>query len=155
MFSVLLFFHSIFRWLVLTSLCCSIFVAARKYLKKAPFTKSDNSLRHWTATIAHIQLMIGMVMYFKSTTVAQFRAFGHDPARGIDEPFFFGLIHISLMIMAIIIITIGSAVSRRQEEDHKKFRLMLIFFVAALVIILAAIPWPFSPLSQRPYFRNL
>lgn len=139
MFLVLLFFHSIVRWLLLTSLGCSLFISGRKYLKKLPFTKSDDSLRHWTATIAHLQLMIGMVMYFKT---------------GIDETFFFKFIHISLMIIAIIMITIGSALSKRQEEEQAKFRLLLIFYGIALFIIFCAIPWPFSPLAQRPLFRN-
>ena len=139
MFSILLFTHSIIRWLLLTSLCYSIFVSVRKYIKRLSFSKLDNSLRHWTATIAHIQLMIGMVLYFKT---------------GINHFFFFKVLHISLMLLAIMIITIGSALCKRQEEDPKKFLLLLIFYGIALFVLFCAIPWPFSPLAQRPLFRN-
>ena len=157
MFSVLLFFHSIVRWLVLLSLLYTICNSLIKYKKKAAFTKFDNKLRHWTATIAHVQLMIGMVMYFQSPAVSQFRAVGHTGGGGtrITEPFFFGLIHISMMIVAILVITIGSAMSKRQESDQKKFKIILLTFSIALLIILAAIPWPFSPLAQRPLLPNL
>lgn len=151
MFPILLFLHSLIRWLVLISLCTSIFISSRKYWRKSVFSKSDDQLRHWTATIAHIQLMIGMVMYFKSTTVAQFRAVGYHAASGIGEPLFFGLIHITLMILSVVIITLGSALARRQDSDREKFRLMFLFFGTALLLICAAIPWPFSPLAQRPF----
>lgn len=155
MFSILLFFHSISRWLVVLSLGYVIYRSANKYQTGAAFSKTDNKLRHWTATIAHIQLMIGMVMYFKSPAVAQFRVVIQVAGSRITEPFFFGLIHISMMIVAIVIITFGSAVSRRQASDRQKFKLMAIFFSIGLLIILLAIPWPFSPLAQRPFIRNL
>lgn len=155
MFFILLFFHSIVRWFLLLGLLYTVFNSFIKFKNGSDFTKTDNKWRHWTATIAHVQLMIGMVMYFKSPAVAQFRAAGHAAGSGINEPFFFGLIHISMMILAIIIITMGSAVSKRQDTDQKKFRIIFLSFGVALIIILAAIPWPFSPLSQRPYLRTL
>jgi len=116
-----------------------IFISVKKYEQKAPYTRADNNWRHWTATIAHVQLMIGMVMYFKSASF---------------EPLFFRVIHISMMITAILVITIGSALSKRQEEDQQKFRILFLFFGIALLIILIAIPWPFSPFAQRPFFRK-
>lgn len=154
MFSILLFFHSIIRWLVLISLLYAIFNSLNKYLRQAAFTKSDNKIRHWTATLTHVQLLIGMIMYFKSTAVAQFMAVGHASGTRINEPFFFGLIHVGMMITAIIVITFGSAIAKRQESDQKKFKTIFLFFTIALLIILAAIPWPFSPLAQRPLIRN-
>jgi|SRR5215217_4101105 len=154
MFSTLLFFHSVFRWLVLLSLLYTIFNSLVKFRKRAAFSSSDNKLRHWTTTIAHIQMMIGMVMYFKSPTVGQFRAMGYAAGSKITEVFFFGLIHISVMILAIIVLTIGSAVSKRQESDPNKFKIILIFFSIALLIMIAAVPWPFSPLAQRPLLRD-
>jgi cbb3-type cytochrome oxidase subunit 3 len=30
---------------------------------------------------------------------------------------------------------------------------MLVWFTIALIIIFIAIPWPFSPFANRPYFR--
>lgn len=154
MFTVLLFFHSALRWLVLISLSYTIINSLIKYQKGANFTKFDDKWRHWTATIAHVQLMIGMVLYFKSPAVAQFRAVGHVAGSRINEAFFFGLIHISMMISAVMILTIGSAVAKRQESDQQKFKAILLFFCIALLIILTAIPWPFSPLAQRPILRT-
>ena len=62
----LLAFHSALRWLVLIALIFSISRAAKGYFTKAAFTYADNALRHWTATIAHIQLVIGMTLYLRN-----------------------------------------------------------------------------------------
>jgi len=66
---------------------------------------------------------------------------------------FFGLIHILLMLIAIILITIGSAIAKRKTSDVEKFKTILIYYSISLLIIFIAIPWPFSPLAHRPFLR--
>lgn len=152
MYNTLLFLHNIMRWLVLASLLFAIFRAYKGYFSKSIFSKTDNALRHWTATIAHVQLMIGMVLYFQSTVIKYFWANFDAAIKQLDVAFF-GLIHSSLMLIAIIIITIGSAKAKRKETDNEKFKTMLIWLSIAIIIIFIAIPWPFSLLANRPYFR--
>lgn len=152
MYLPLLFVHSLFRWLVLTSLLYAIFRAYKGYTTNAVFTKADNSARHWTATIAHLQLTIGIILYIKSPVVSYFWSNFNDAISHIDTAFF-GLLHILLMLVSVIILTIGSALAKRRLTDHEKFRTMLIWFSIALFIIFIAIPWPFSPLANRPYLR--
>ena len=152
MYQTLTFLHSIFRWLVLLSLLYSIFRAYQGYFSDKIFSKTDDSVRHWTATIAHIQLVLGITLYSQSPIIKYFWK-NFTEARESFDLFFFGLIHISLMLISIILITIGSSISKRKTEDRKKFKTILIYFVISLVIIFIAIPWPFSPLANRPYFR--
>lgn len=152
MYQTLTFLHSIFRWLVLLSLLYSIFRAYQGYFSDKIFSKTDDSVRHWTATIAHIQLVLGITLYSQSPIIKYFWK-NFTEAREAFDLFFFGLIHISLMVISIILITIGSSVSKRKTDDREKFKTILIYFVIALVIIFIAIPWPFSPLANRPYFR--
>jgi hypothetical protein len=140
------------RWLVLASLLFAIYRAYKGYFSKATFSKTDNAVRHWTATIAHIQLMIGIVLYFQSPIIKYFLANFKEAVRAFDL-LFFGLIHGSLMITAIVIITIGSAKAKRKTVDQEKFKTMLLWFSIALIIIFISIPWPFSPLANRPYYR--
>ena len=154
MFQILISLHSIFRWLVLASLLYAIFKAYKGFSAKLSFTKVDDFVRHWTATAAHIQLIIGIILYSQSLAVKHFFAEVRTTGR-ITEPVFFGVIHIALMLTAIIIITIGSALSKRKLTDREKFKTMLIWFLIALTLIFLAIPWPFSPLAQRPYLRPL
>jgi hypothetical protein len=150
----LLFLHSLFRWLVLISLVYAIYRAWIGYHQQRVFTPADNSIRHWTATIAHIQLLIGMLLYTQSPII---KYFWHNYDVAIHQPeiSFFGLVHLSLMVTAIVTLTIGSSLSKRRLTDQEKFFTMLIWFTIALVIIFIAIPWPFSPLANRTWFRTL
>lgn len=133
------------------SIVIAIIAASSGLMKQRVFSKRDNALRHWTATIAHIQLMIGMILYTQSPVVKYF--WKNTGAASFDITFY-SAIHAALMLSAIVALTIGSALAKRRSTDREKFRTMLIWFSIALIIILLAIPWPFSPLSARPYLRT-
>ncbi|MCY1537704.1 hypothetical protein D9M68_732120 [compost metagenome] len=154
MYSTLLLLHSLARWLVLIFIVYSIYRAFVGYTKNKTFSETDNAFRHWTATVAHIQLMIGMILYTQSPIAKSYWKHSEITLQDLEITFF-GLIHIALMITAIVLLTIGSAKAKRKQTDKEKFRTILIWFSVALIIIFVAIPWPFSPLSSRPYLRTL
>lgn len=151
--TVYLFFHSLLRWLLLVALLACIVKAYIGYSRQQQFTDIDNSLRHWTATIAHVQLVFGIILYSQSAITKYFWK-NKEVAIHDMHTTFFGLVHILLMLTAIVLITIGSALAKRKVADGDKFKTMFLWFIIALVIILIAIPWPFSPLAQRPYIRQ-
>lgn len=152
MYQTLTFLHSTFRWLVLISLLYTIFRGFRGYYANKKFSKRDNYARHCTATVAHIQLLLGITIYSQSPIIRYFWNNFSEAKKSLDL-LFFGLIHISLMLISIILITIGSSVSKRKLEDRAKFKTMFTYYAIALIIILVAVPWPFSPFANRPYFR--
>lgn len=153
MYSLLLIFHSYFRWFVLISLIYAIFRGFKGWLKNTPFEKKDNFLRHTTATFSHIQLTLGYLLYFHSPLIKAFRSYFSNGINN-SELRFFGLIHPILMTVAIVFMTIGSALAKRKENDNDKFKTMTIYFLIALLIIFIAIPWSFSPFANRPYVRS-
>lgn len=150
MYLTFLTLHSLGRWAVLAGLLLGLFRAYRGWLGQQPFTPFDDTVRHTSATVAHGQLVLGYTLYFTSPLVASFhlRAAKHAPTT-----LFFGLQHVALMTVAIVVLTIGSALAKRRATDPAKFRTMALWFTAALLLILVAIPWPFSPWASRPYFR--
>lgn len=152
MYSTLLVFHSLIRWLVVAFLLYSIYRAFVGYTKNKSFSKTDNAFRHWTATVAHIQLMIGIILYTQSPIV---KYFWKETKIGMQnlELTFYGIIHIFLMLTAIVVLTIGSALAKRKPIDKEKFKMMLVWYSIAFILIFIAIPWTFSPLSNRPNFR--
>jgi hypothetical protein len=152
MYQTLTFYHSLTRWLVLASLCLAIYRGFKGYFSNAAFTSTDNAIRHWTATLAHIQLVLGVVLYFQSPII-QFFWSDFQGASENTELVFFGAIHSGLMLVAIVVLTIGSAVAKRKTTDKERFSTMMVWFSVALLIIFIAIPWPFSPLASRPFFR--
>ncbi len=152
MYSHLLTAHSTIRWLVLIFIVYSIYRAWTGFIKNRSFSKIDNAFRHWTATIAHIQLMIGIILYTQSPIVMYFWSDTRKWLLNSDSAFY-GIIHLLLMLTAIVFLTIGSALTKRKPTDEEKFRTMLTWFTIALIIIFIAIPWQFSPLSARTYLR--
>jgi cytochrome b561 len=153
MYSTLLALHSMVRWFVLASLMLAIFRAYHGWLSEKPFSRLDNSIRHWTATIIHIQLLLGIWIYLISPIVSYFLSNFPESVHN-REPRFFGMEHSIVMLTAVIVITIGSAKTKRKQSDNQKFKTMAIWFTLGLLLVLSSVPWPFSPFTSRPGFRS-
>jgi hypothetical protein len=153
MHQILLTLHSINRWLVLLSLLYSIYLAGRGRWQHRTFTAHDNLMRHVTATISQIQLLLGLSLYMISPVV-KYAVAETESNQLLSEHVFFKYIHIWLMAISVVLITIGSAKAKRMQTDNEKFSTMLVWFAVALFVIIMAIPWPFSPLANRPFIRS-
>ena len=153
MYNILLTTHSLFRWLVLVSLLYAIYRNYKGWFYKRPFTKFDNSVRHVTATMAHIQLTLGFGLYLISPVINYFLN-NYNSAVKIRDIRFFGMEHSLMMIVAVVIITIGSAKAQRKSTEQEKFKTIAIWFSIGLFIILTSIPWGFFVLPSRPFFRS-
>ncbi len=152
MYVTLLALHSLVRWFVLASLLFAVFWAYRGWSTQRVFSRFDDSVRHWTATIAHIQLLLGVVLYLISPFVTYFLHNFPDAVHQ-REPRFFGMEHSLMMLSAVVVITIGSAKAKRKQTDAERYKTLAIWFTIALFMILASIPWAFSPFTARPHFR--
>lgn len=148
----LLALHSCTRWLVVISLLWTIFLSASGYWNKGPFDKKAQITRVMMVSLIHLQAVIGFCLYFVSPITKYFmKNFG--ATIGDLNISFFGIIHSLLMTIAVVVATIGAALAKRAETDAEKFRLLLTYSIVTFVIIFIAIPWPFSPLAQRAWFR--
>ena len=152
MYDALLTLHSAVRWLVLLSLLYTLFRAYRGYRAGGPFTATDNAARHWSATIAHVQLLLGCALYF-SSPVVKANLMGLRRVGWSLDSAFFAAIHPLLMLMSVVLVTIGSALAKRQPTAPAQFSTLLRWYGAALLSIFLFIPWPFSPLAARAFFR--
>jgi heme A synthase len=153
MYTILLSLHSLFRWLVLLSLLYAIYRAYNGWLRKLPFNRSDNTIRHVTATIVHVQLILGLWLYVISPLTNYFLDHFNTAVHN-RQLRFFGMEHIMVMLTAVIVITIGSVKAKRKLTDRQKFKTMAIWYTIGLLLILSSIPWAFSPLVSRPYIRR-
>lgn len=152
MYPILLAVHSAIRWLALIGLLYALYRAYRGWYTNALFTPYDIRARQIITTIAHIQLVLGILLYIISPIAHYFRQ--HPKiAIHIREIRFFGLEHSTMMLLAIVLITIGSGKVKREPIAIEKFKIMAIWFSVALLIILASVPWSFSPLVNRPNLR--
>lgn len=152
MYSVLLSIHSLMRWLVLISLVFAVYRSYSGWRANKSFSSFDNRIRHITATIVHIQLMLGLWLYFVSPVVDYFLK-NFKEAVHMREIRFFGMEHITMMVVAVTLLTIGSVKAKRADTDQKKFKTMFVWYSISLLIIFLSIPWSFSPFTSRPLYR--
>src|SRR6188768_2895162 len=117
MYSVLLPLHNALRWLVLISLATALYRAYRGYRATSYFSKSDDLLRHGTATLIHIQFLVGFTLYFSSPRITYFWSDFRENLKVLEFSFF-ALIHISLMTLAVVVVTVGSAIAKRRSSDQ-------------------------------------
>lgn len=152
LYGIILTIHNALRWLVLGSSLLTVVLSYVGWLGNKPYRPADQTLRVVATSIAHTQLLAGMYLY----TLSPFVRYYWTQRTG-DESFefsFFSLVHSSLMLTAIVIMTIGSSKAKRQADDRLRFKTTALYFTVGLLLILIAVPWPFSPLANRPLVRT-
>ncbi|MBL4676644.1 MAG: hypothetical protein JKY70_10635 [Mucilaginibacter sp.] len=154
MYLHLLALHSSTRWLLLLFVIIVLMRSFWALRRKSKYTLADERLRAITTSVVHIQLLLGVLLYIISPIVRYFWQ-NFKQAVHMREIRFFGMEHIFMMLLAIIILTIGSAKAKGQLTDKLKFKTQLVWFSIGLIIIFSSIPWAFSPLTHRPWFRHL
>jgi len=141
MYTGLLHTHNLFRWLVLIVLILAVGFALIGWFKKQEWTKKDNTIGLLLTIFMDIQFLIGIILYafVSPLTKAAFADFG--AAMKNADLRFYAVEHISLMIIALILVHIGRTKTKKAVAPWKKHRAATIFYGIALLLILASIPW--------------
>jgi hypothetical protein len=142
MHDILVRSHSGLRWVALILLLAAIFnaIASRS---KGQYVKKDKMLNLFAMVFLHVQLLIGLILYFTSTKV-NFQVknwMSSEVDKGIWR--FFNLEHISIMILAIVLVTIGRKKAEKETNPAKKHSKIILWYFIGLILIFASIPWPF------------
>ncbi|MTI39589.1 cytochrome B [Fulvivirga lutimaris] len=146
MYDILRSAHSGLRWLVLAALVIAIVNSFGKTKGGVTFANKDKKKALFALIFTHIQFLIGLVLYFISPKVVFSGASMKD-----DVLRFFLVEHVSLMVLAIILITVGYSKAKRTAMDGKKFKTIMVYYIIGLILILASIPWPFRNLGGSWY----
>jgi uncharacterized membrane protein len=142
-----LIIHSILRWLVLITLFVHLYCLYKGFFQNKPFSKFNRIFSHITVGFVHLQFVVGLYVFYTSEKINIFLENVKD-SMPIYELRFFAVEHTSIMLLAIILITIGSFKSKRIEDERKKYKTQIIYYTIGLVLILASIPWNLSPLFR-------
>ncbi len=143
--------HNVLRWVVLVVAVAAIAGAWHGVFKKRAFEAGDRLRTVGYVAVMHLQLLLGLVLYAQSPIVrAAFQDFG--AAMGNRTLRFFAVEHITMMILAVIVVQVGSILAKRADEDEKKHKRAAICFTLGLVFILAGMPWagPWMPTFSTP-----
>lgn len=150
MYTGLLHLHSALRYIVVLLLIIAIVKAFIGWFGPKPFTEADRKLSLFALISVHLQLLIGLVLYFISPVVQSALA---DMGAAMSDPQlrFWAVEHITTNIIGIVLITVGYSTAKRASQDKSKFMRVALFYLIGFVLIMSAIPWPFSRVP-RPWF---
>ena len=134
---ILKYAHSGLRWVALILLVVAIFNALSSK-GKGKYEKKDKMLNLFAMIVLHIQLLIGLVLYFISPNVKFIEGW-----MKVNQLRFYGMEHLLIMVIAIAVVTIGRKKAENASNIAKKHGTIVKWFTIGLILILAGIPWPF------------
>ena len=141
MYSVLKTIHSYWAYLALLILVIAVVNALIGMSSKKAFVAKDLRLSLFGLIFAHIQLLIGLVLYFVSPWFEQWSTLGMGGVMKDAQTRLYLVEHLFTNIIAIVLITMGWSMHKRQTQDAKKFSRIGIFYTLGLLLLLSRIPW--------------
>lgn len=141
-YNILKHAHSGLRWVAILLLVIVFISALRRFLSKDAYQEIDRKFSLYALIGVHLQLVIGLLLYFISPKVQ----FGSETMES-SLLRFYTVEHLTIMLIAIALVTIGYSRAKRVPTDEEKFRATLIFYGLGLALIIIGIPWPFRGLG--------
>ena len=141
MYPTIQMLHSLTAYVVLVLLFVALLNAAMGSIKKSDFSPRDFKLTLWALIATHIQVVLGLVLYFISPL--GIKSFSSNGAQVMKDATLrlFAVEHISVMLIAAVILTVGYSKQKRTEESAVKFKRISIFYGLAFILVLSRIPW--------------
>ncbi len=137
--------HGILRWIVLILAIYAIIKAYKGMKSQSAFTNEDKKAGLFFTSAMDVQLLLGIVLYFGgSRGLEAIKSIGMKEVMGNSFHRFFAVEHITMMLIAIVLVHIGKAKSKKAATEVAKHKSAFWFYLIALLIMLAAIPWPFK-----------
>jgi hypothetical protein len=133
-YSFFLHLHSGFRYIVLLLVLLAIIRAWADWLGKKSYSEGNRKLNLFAMISLHTQLLIGLVLYFLSSHVQ----FNSETMKNSDIRYW-TVEHLTAMIIAIILVTIGHSKSKKITLPEGKHKTIAIYYTLALLIIVVTI----------------
>ena len=140
MYNVVLNLHSYWAYLVLIILTIAVINALIKVFGKKEYEPKDFRISLFTLIVSHIQLLIGLVLYFVSPKFELWSSMGSEVMKTplirlylVEHPF--------VNILAVALITIGYSKHKKKLTSAAKLKPIGIFYTIALLLFLSRIPW--------------
>ena len=141
MYETVKFLHSYWAYLTLLILVVSTFNALIKFFGNKEFGAFDFRVSLFTLIVSHIQLILGIVLFFSAGYISIISSSGMGDIMKNAELRSNIIEHPLTMIIAVTLITMGYSKHKKKLTSKPKFKLLAIFYTLALVFVLAKIPW--------------
>jgi hypothetical protein len=136
MHSILSTLHSYNRYLILAALLFVLFRAFSGWLGRRPYEKMDNTASLALVSLAHLQLLIGLVMWGFTSSWTQTAFANMGLAMKNPNQRYWAVEHLIAMLIAIVLIQLGRTFSKKTPDQTAKHRKTAIYTaIAALIIV--------------------
>jgi NADH:ubiquinone oxidoreductase subunit 2 (subunit N) len=129
-------FHSGWAYLALLLLFVASINSLIGYLNKKEFTPKDRKIALFALIAMHVQLLIGLVLYFVSPYGKESFGLMKDADLRLTS-----LEHPLVNIIAIVLITIGWSRHKKAATSEAKFKAIYLPYIIGLLLVLSKIPW--------------
>jgi hypothetical protein len=129
-------FHSGWAYLALLLLVFAVLNSFMGMSSKKEFTAKDRKVALFGLIATHIQLVVGLILYFVSPLGSA--SIGQMAESDVRLTW---LEHPLINIIAIALITIGWSKHKKGETNTAKFKSIAVFYGIGLLLILSRIPW--------------
>jgi predicted acyltransferase len=131
--------HSGLAYLALLALVLVILWALVGALSGREFQEKDRKIALIAFILCHIQLLVGLILYFVSPIGYSLLSGGGAMADAAAR--LTALEHPAINILAIVLISVGFIRAKKLESSKAKFRSIYMLYAVGLVLILSRIPW--------------
>ena len=129
-------FHSGWAYLTLALLLFAVLNALIGFTGKKEFAAKDRKLGLSALIASHIQLLVGLILYFVSPLGKVLLGEMKNADARLTS-----LEHPLVNLIALTLITIGWSKHKKLLTSESKFKTFLIFYGLGLLLILSRIPW--------------
>ena len=129
-------FHSGWAYLALLVLVIAVVSFLFGLVAKKEFTSVNRKIALIALIVTHIQLLVGLILYFVSPL--GFASLGQMADKALRLT---SLEHPIINIIAIALISIGWTKHKKVVTSASKFKIFSIFYGIGLLLILSRIPW--------------
>tara|TARA_R110002049_G_scaffold278567_1_gene457354 strand:- start:5055 stop:5495 length:441 start_codon:yes stop_codon:yes gene_type:complete len=141
MYETILILHSYWAYLVLLILMLATGNALFKFFLGKEYSAKDFRISLFTLIVSHIQLLIGLLLYFVSPRLQLFSELGMGGVMKDAVNRLYLVEHPTINIIAVALITIGYSKHKKKLTSNAKLKIIAIFYTIALILFLSRIPW--------------
>lgn len=104
------------------------------------FKDGDRKIALFALIFTHIQLLVGLILYFQSPKVQIFNMPMGEVMKDANLRLY-AVEHPLINIIAVVLITIGFSKHKKATTDKAKFKSIAIMYALGTILILSRIPW--------------
>lgn len=128
--------HSGWAYIALLLLVIAVVISIIGFTSKKDFTAGNRKIALFALIACHVQLLVGMFLYFISPLGFALLGEMKDKAARLTS-----LEHPLINIIALLLITIGWSKHKKLADSVAKHKTFAVFYGLGLLLILSRIPW--------------